>query len=162
MTNLQAYGIASNAYKDQKPTEMFRDRKPQRCASLWTFHSTKYSSPWENDQNSCRSQECADLSWKCFYQSCSVSSRSFHKWTLLKITSRSQSLTGSYHDVWLTISWSLSSALGPHGLCEFILFPVSQWCFSLTDFPLSPLSSSLHEYGNELFRKKSHHIWGGH
>lgn len=57
------------------------------------------------------------------------------------------------NDVWPTISWNLSSTLGPHGLCEFILFPVSQWCFSLTDFPLSPLSSSLHEYRNELFRK---------
>lgn len=47
-------------------------------------------------------------------------------------------------DIWPTISWSLNSALGPHGLCEFILFPVvpmmlrSNWLSSFSSLFLSP------------------------
>lgn len=58
----------------------------------------KIQLPLRNDQNSCRSQECAVPSWTFFFLTRvgSASSRSFRKRTLLKITSRSQLLTESY------------------------------------------------------------------
>lgn len=115
------------------------------------------SPPEKITRTPCIFQECADPSCKLFTRVGSVSSRSFHRWVLLEIISRSTQPNRKL----LKMSDQLSlEALAQHRdpmacMNPFsFLFPTGV-PVSLT--PFLSLSSSLHEYKNELFRK-SHHI----
>lgn len=96
------------------------------------------SPPEKITRTPCIFQECADPSCKLFTRVGSVLFRSFHRWVLLEIISRSTQPNRKL----LKMSDQLSlEVLAQHWdpmACESILFPVSHWCPSLTNsFPLS-------------------------